>query len=40
MRRERVLSDTIAGGVAVNDGLLHFFQEGQPRGGLGAHHCE
>ena len=35
-RRERVLSETIAGGVTVNDCLLHFVQEGQPCGGVGA----
>ncbi len=35
-RRERVLGETIAGGVTVNDCLLHFVQEGQPCGGVGA----
>jgi len=35
-RRERVLRETIAGGVTVNDCLLHFVQEGQPCGGVGA----
>jgi coniferyl-aldehyde dehydrogenase len=35
-RRERVLRETIAGGVTVNDCLLHFAQEGQPFGGVGA----
>jgi coniferyl-aldehyde dehydrogenase len=35
-RLERVLSETIAGGVTVNDCLLHFVQEGQPCGGVGA----
>jgi coniferyl-aldehyde dehydrogenase len=35
-RREQVLSETIAGGVTVNDCLLHFVQEGQPCGGVGA----
>ena len=35
-RRARVLSETIAGGVTVNDCLLHFVQEGQPCGGVGA----
>jgi coniferyl-aldehyde dehydrogenase len=35
-RRQRVLSETIAGGVTVNDCLLHFVQEGQPCGGGGA----
>jgi coniferyl-aldehyde dehydrogenase len=35
-RRARVLSQTISGGVTVNDCLLHFVQEGQPCGGVGA----
>ena len=35
-RRARVLSETIAGGVTVNDCMLHFAQEGQPFGGVGA----
>jgi coniferyl-aldehyde dehydrogenase len=35
-RRERVLSETIAGGVTINDCMLHFAQEGQPFGGVGA----
>ena len=35
-QRERVLRETIAGGVTVNDCLLHFVQEGQPCGGVGA----
>ena len=35
-RRDRVLRETIAGGVTVNDCLLHFVQEGQPCGGVGA----
>jgi coniferyl-aldehyde dehydrogenase len=35
-RRARVLSETISGGVTVNDCLLHFVQEGQPCGGVGA----
>ena len=35
-RRARVLSETITGGVTVNDCLLHFVQEGQPCGGVGA----
>jgi coniferyl-aldehyde dehydrogenase len=35
-RRERVLRQTIAGGVTVNDCLLHFVQESQPCGGVGA----
>jgi coniferyl-aldehyde dehydrogenase len=35
-RRARVLSETIAGGVTINDCLVHFAQEGQPFGGVGA----
>jgi len=35
-RRERVLGETFAGGVTVNDCLLQFVQEGQPCGGVGA----
>ena len=35
-RRARVLGKTIAGGVTVNDCLLHFVQEGQLCGGVGA----
>jgi coniferyl-aldehyde dehydrogenase len=35
-RRERVLRETIAGGVTINDCMLHFAQEGQPFGGVGA----
>jgi coniferyl-aldehyde dehydrogenase len=35
-RRARVLRETIAGGVTVNDCMLHFAQEGQPFGGVGA----
>jgi coniferyl-aldehyde dehydrogenase len=35
-RRERVLRETIAGGVTINDCLLQFVQEGQPCGGVGA----
>jgi len=34
--RERVLRETIAGGVTVNDCLLHFAQEDLPFGGVGA----
>ena len=34
--RERVLHETIAGGVTVNDCLLHIAQERQPFGGVGA----
>ena len=35
-RRERVLRDTLAGGVTVNDTLWHFAHEGLPFGGVGA----
>ncbi len=35
-RRARVLAQTIAGGVTVNDTLLHFAHEGMPFGGVGA----
>jgi coniferyl-aldehyde dehydrogenase len=35
-RRKRVLRETIAGGVTINDCLLHFVQESQPCGGVGA----
>jgi coniferyl-aldehyde dehydrogenase len=34
-RRERVLRETIAGGVTVNDTLLHFAHEDLPFGGIG-----
>jgi coniferyl-aldehyde dehydrogenase len=34
--RERVLGQTLAGGVTVNDCLWHFGQEEQPTGGVGA----
>ncbi|HTP62744.1 MAG TPA: coniferyl aldehyde dehydrogenase [Burkholderiales bacterium] len=34
--RERVLARTVAGGVTVNDCLLHFAQEDVPFGGAGA----
>jgi len=34
--RERVLSNTVAGGVTVNGCLTHFAQEAQPFGGVGA----
>jgi coniferyl-aldehyde dehydrogenase len=34
--RERVLMQTIAGGVTVNDTLWHFAHEGMPFGGVGA----
>lgn len=33
---DRVLTGTIAGGVTVNDCLLHYVQEAQPFGGVGA----
>ena len=35
-RRERVLHETLAGGVTVNDTLWHFVHEGLPFGGVGA----
>lgn len=35
-RRDRVLRETRAGGVTVNDTLLHFAHEGLPFGGVGA----
>jgi coniferyl-aldehyde dehydrogenase len=35
-RRERVLQETLAGGVTVNDTLWHFVHEGLPFGGVGA----
>jgi len=34
-RRERVLRETIAGGVTINDTLLHFAHEDLPFGGVG-----
>ncbi|HEY2527264.1 MAG TPA: coniferyl aldehyde dehydrogenase [Xanthobacteraceae bacterium] len=34
--RDQVLSGTIAGGVSINDTLLHIAQEGLPFGGVGA----
>jgi coniferyl-aldehyde dehydrogenase len=34
--RDRVLAGTIAGGVSINDTLLHIAQEGLPFGGVGA----
>jgi len=34
-RRERVLRETIAGGVTINDTLLHFAHEDLPFGGIG-----
>jgi coniferyl-aldehyde dehydrogenase len=33
--RNRVLHETISGGVTINDCLLHFVQENQPFGGIG-----
>lgn len=35
-RRRRVLEQTIAGGVTVNDTMWHFAHEGLPFGGIGA----
>jgi len=34
--RDKVLRDTISGGVTINDCLLHIAQENQPFGGVGA----
>ncbi|MCF8197790.1 MAG: coniferyl aldehyde dehydrogenase [Sulfuritalea sp.] len=34
-RRDRVLSETIAGGVTINDTILHIAQENLPFGGVG-----
>ena len=34
-RRNRVLRETISGGVCINDCLLHHSQQGQPFGGVG-----
>ena len=34
-RRDRVLNETVAGGVTVNDTLLHIAQEELPFGGIG-----
>lgn len=34
--RRRVLTETVAGGVTINDCLLHLAQEDQPFGGVGA----
>ena len=34
--RDRVLAGTIAGGVSINDTLLHIAQEELPFGGVGA----
>jgi coniferyl-aldehyde dehydrogenase len=35
-RRDHVLRNTISGGVTVNDCTIHFLQEDQPFGGVGA----
>ena len=35
-RRDRVLHNTVAGGVTINGCLTHFAQEAQPFGGVGA----
>jgi coniferyl-aldehyde dehydrogenase len=32
---DRVLRETVSGGVTINDCLLHFAQENQPFGGVG-----
>jgi len=34
--RQRILRETIAGGVTINDCMLHLVQERQPFGGVGA----
>lgn len=34
-RRERILHETISGGVTINDCLMHLAQENQPFGGVG-----
>jgi aldehyde dehydrogenase (NAD+)/coniferyl-aldehyde dehydrogenase len=34
-RRDRVLNETIAGGVTINDTILHIAQENLPFGGIG-----
>lgn len=34
--RQRILRETIAGGVTINDCMLHLVQERQPFGGIGA----
>ncbi|RVB19945.1 aldehyde dehydrogenase family protein, partial [Mesorhizobium sp. M7A.F.Ca.CA.001.07.2.1] len=34
--RQRILHETIAGGVTINDCMLHLVQENQPFGGVGA----
>jgi coniferyl-aldehyde dehydrogenase len=35
-RRDRVLRETVAGGVTINDCVLHIAQDNQPYGGVGA----
>lgn len=35
-RRKRILHETVAGGVTINDCLVHIAQESQPFGGVGA----
>ena len=35
-RRDRVLRETVSGGVTINDCLLHLAQDNQPYGGVGA----
>lgn len=35
-RQQRVLTETISGGVTINDCVWHFAQESQPFGGVGA----
>jgi len=35
-RRQRILRETVAGGVTINDCMLHLVQEAQPFGGVGA----
>jgi coniferyl-aldehyde dehydrogenase len=34
--QERVLTNTISGGVTVNDAMMHFLQEDLPFGGIGS----
>src|SRR5690606_15828589 len=35
-RRDRILQETVSGGVTINDCLMHLVQENQPFGGVGA----
>lgn len=35
-RRDRILQETVSGGVTINDCLMHLAQENQPFGGVGA----